>query len=176
MADFSQFFPTLMQEEGGSKLTNIPGDAGGWTKWGITLATWEAQGKDLNEDGVIDLEDLKLATIEDAMPIAKTQYWDILRCDDIVSQSVAEFTMDWGYNSGDRVAAKHLQLIVGASPDGQMGDQTLSLVNAADPLTTFNLLKAARKTFYLAIESEHPEDIKFNNGWMNRVNNFPWKG
>lgn len=161
-----------MQHEGGEKLTHISGDTGGWTKWGITLATWIKSGVDKDRDGDIDLEDLKLSTIQDAENIAKNMYWNPVWGDMIQSQSIAEFLFDWGYNSGTSRAVKKIQEILGTGTDGVMGPKTLAAINKSDARTLFNKLKASREVFYRAIVASNPSQKKFLNGWLNRNNSF----
>ncbi len=175
MANFKLFFPTLMQHEGGSKLTNTKGDNGGWTKWGITLAVWLKAGSDEDGDGDIDLEDLKLSDINDAERIAKKRFWDPLLGDSINSQSIAEFLFDWGYNAGPSVPVKKVQALVGAVVDGDMGPKTIALINKQDAKTLFDKLKKSREAFYRAIVANNPTQAKFLRGWLNRNNSFIFK-
>lgn len=176
MANFAIFFPVLMKHEGGEKITNIDKDAGGWTKWGITLATWLKCGADVDKDGDIDLEDLKKSSITDAQRIAKPQYWDRVMGDDITCQCIAAFLCDWAYNSGVGTAVKKVQqLLPKVKADGAMGPATLAEINAQDPEDLFNKLKASREAFYNAIVKNNPEQKKFINGWMNRNNSFTFQ-
>lgn len=177
MADFTKFFPVLMKHEGGSKLTNIDKDAGGWTKWGITLATWISKGFDKDKDGDIDLEDLKQSDINDAMRIAKPFYWDKVYGDQINCQAIAEFLCDWAYNSGVGKAVKKVQQLLPSDikSDGDMGPKTLAAINAKDPKVLFDKLKASRESFYRAIVKANPDQEKFLKGWLNRNNSFTFK-
>lgn len=172
MANFSKFFPILMKHEGGSKFTNIPGDKGGATKWGIILDTWIKCGADKDCDGDIDVNDLKLSTEQDAMEVSKKIYWDKIKGDCIYSQSIAEFIFDWAYNSGVQTAAKKVQQLLGLQADGVIGDKTVKAINDANPKELFTKLKNRREEFYKAIVANNPSQAKFLKGWLNRNNSF----
>lgn len=177
MANFNEFFPELMKNEGGEKFTNIAGDKGGATKWGIILDTWKSKGYDKNKDGDIDVEDLKLSTIEDAAKIAKPFYWDKVQGDNIKSQSIAEFLCDWAYNSGVSKAVSKVQQLLPPTikADGVIGQKTIEAINNSNSLELFNKLKASREAFYRAIVRSNPTQEKFLKGWLNRINHFKFK-
>lgn len=170
MAKFELYFDTLIKHEGG--YVDDPLDAGGATKYGITLNVWKKRGYDKNKDGKIDKEDVKLLTKEDALKIAKEDYWDPIKGDDINNQSIAEFIFDWGYNSGIKTAIKKVQEIVGVPVDGIVGPVTLKAINQYPPKELFNKLKKSRENFYLAIVRNRPSQKKFLKGWLNRNNSF----
>lgn len=174
MADFNLYFPTLLKLEGG--LSNDPKDKGGLTKYGITLKEWIRNGRDINGDGIIDGKDLKLITIEDAAKIAKPNYWDIIKGDQIDSQSLAEFICDWAYNSGTVSTIKKVQEVIGTTSDGIMGKQSLKILNTGDKQFLFNNLKGRREQFFLNIVKGDPSQEKFLKGWLNRNNSFKFKG
>jgi lysozyme family protein len=173
MADFLEYFPTLLKWEGG--YVNDPDDAGGATKYGVTLEVWKKEGYDKNKDGVIDSNDVKMITKEEAAKIAKKGYWDILKGDEIKSQSIAEFIVDWAYNSGTKTAIKKLQQTLGLTEDGNFGPNTLRETNAADAETLFDELKARRQAFFEAIVRAKPSQKKFLKGWLIRNNSFKFK-
>lgn len=159
-----------MSHEGG--FVNDPYDKGGATKYGITLKTWISNGYDKNGDKKIDVNDLKLITVEDAEKIAKKLYWDVLNADLINNQSIAEFLFDWGYNSGTVTAAKKLQSILGVKEDGNIGPVTISKLNLANQKEVFNKLVNSRLLFLENIVKNDPTQAKYLKGWKNRVNSF----
>lgn len=174
MADFKKFFPILLHWEG-SSFTIIPGDNGGATKFGVTLAEWKAAGYDENSDGTVDVNDLKLITEDEAMVIAKREYWDLMKGDNILNQSVANFIVDFAYNCGSGTATKKLQHVLGTVVDGVIGSHTLNTLNSTDQQTLFNKLKQMRIQYYDAIVENNGGQEKFLRGWLNRTNSFEFE-
>jgi len=173
MAKFENFAGKLLRLEGG--YVNHPLDKGGPTKYGVILSVWQEHGHDKDGDGDIDAEDIKKLNEEDARYIAKKIFWDYFLADAIRNESVAEFIVDWGYNSGRKTVAKIVQRLVKVEVDGIVGVQSLSAINSADQERLFNLLKIERKVFLNNIIKRKPDQVVFYDGWMNRVNSFRFK-
>lgn len=173
MASFEKFAGKLLHLEG--EFVNNPKDKGGPTKYGVILSTWKEYGHDKDGDGDIDVEDIKKLSEDDAKWIAKKIFWDYFNADFILNESVAEFIVDWGYNSGRKTVAKIVQRLVNVENDGIVGVQTLNAINCADQERLFNLLKIERKIFLNNIIKRKPDQIVFYDGWMNRVNSFRFK-
>lgn len=173
MADFSLYFDKLLLHEGG--YVDDPLDKGGATKYGVTIAVWKQYGYDKNGDEIIDKEDVKLISKEDAFNIAKKLYWDAVKGDQINNQSIAEFIFDWGYNSGPKTAIKHTQQVLGVTVDGLIGPKTLKAINESPQEELFNKLKAKRKLFFEAVVANNPSQKKFLKGWLNRNNSFTFR-
>jgi lysozyme family protein len=170
MAEFEKLAGKLLHLEGG--YVNHPNDKGGPTKYGVILATWKDYGYDKDKDGDIDVEDLKVITHDDAKQIAKKIFWDYFKADDIKNQSVAEFIVDWGYNSGRGTVARRLQRILGIEVDGTIGSQSLKAINNANQKKLFDALKQDRKEFIEFLVRRDPDQKVFYKGWMNRINSF----
>jgi len=173
MAKFENFAGKLLRLEGG--YVNHPNDRGGPTKYGVILSVWREHGHDKDGDGDIDAEDIKKLSEADAKGIAKKIFWDYFMGDQIVNESVAQFIVDWGFNSGRKTVAKIIQRILGVSADGIVGPVTLRAINEFDQEKLFNTIKIERQVFLNNIVKRRPDQIVFYNGWMNRVNSFKFK-
>lgn len=173
MAKFENFVDKLLVLEGGFAI--LKNDKGGATKYGVTLQTWKEFGHDKDGDGDIDVEDIKLLTVEDAKNIAKKIFWDYFKADQIKNQTIAEFICDWGYNSGRTTIAKKVQTLLGLKADGIFGPMTLNRINTLDQGQLFNLLKLSRLDFVRKIVERDPTQERFYKGWVNRIQKFFFK-
>jgi lysozyme family protein len=174
MGKFEEFADKVLRLEGG--YVNHPLDKGGPTKYGVILSVWRQYGYDKDEDGDIDEEDIKLLTEEDARQITRKIFWDYFQADKITNQSVAEFIVDWGYNSGRKTAAKKLQRVLNIDVDGIVGANTLRAINNGNQRELFNDLKASRLAFIESIVARKPDQKVFYRGWKNRINSFRFIG
>lgn len=186
MAKVDILLPYILQWEGG--FVNDPADAGGATNKGVTIATWRQCGYDKDNDGDIDVDDLKMISNDDVKNIIlKPHYWDRWKADQIQNQKVANILVDWVWASG-----KHgitiPQRILGLKADGIVGNKTLSAVNLAEPNQLFSVIYKARVDFLNEItessiakyeqkigrKATEKELLKHTNkrflkGWLNRL-------
>ena len=174
MAKVEILAPFLLSFEGG--FVNDPMDKGGATNKGVTLSTWRSVGCDKDLDGDIDIDDLRLISDDDVISrVLKPYYWDAVKADLIVDQSVANMIADWAYNSGAVTAAKQIQRLVGVTADGKIGTQSLSAINRLNPQTLFNSLKNARLAFLNGIVARKPDQQRFLKGWTRRVESIQYR-
>lgn len=165
MAQFDKYVPKLKKWEGG-KFVNDPDDAGGATYMGITLSTFQVYyGADKNEN------DLRRMTDQQWRHIMKCGFWDKCNADMIHNQSVAEIFADWCVNSGTGMIKK-VQGMVGAKTDGIAGPRTTAAINAYEPRRLHYLIKAARAAHYAECVKNRSANLKFYDGWMNRLCDF----
>lgn len=167
MADIRKFMPLLLSVEGG--YVNDPDDPGGATNLGVTLATWREAGYDIDGDGDIDSDDMRLLSVSDAVArVIKPMFWDRWKADEINCQAVANILVDWLYNCGS-AGIKTPQRMLGVDQDGIVGPKTLAALNGADQEEFFAAVKSERIKYYSDLVARKPEMRKFFNGWVNRL-------
>lgn len=128
--------------EGG--YADVPGDSGGPTNKGVTLATFQSvYGKSKTA------EDLKRLTDEQWQFIFSRNYWERWKADEIIDRGVAFILVDWLWCSG-AYGIKIPQRVIGVDIDGQVGPKTLASINACKGHMLFNLLKQERKALTLS--------------------------
>lgn len=139
---------------------NIPGDTGGHTRYGI------AQNANPNVD-------VKTLTYANAKEIYFVKYWDKTECD-LLPALINTLHFDACVNHGGSTAAKFIQRAAKITADGNIGPKTLSSVSSL--CKTKEETKAfamrcldERERFFKAIVANNPSQLKFLNGWLNRV-------
>lgn len=166
MADSAKLVQFILSWET-DKYTNRKNDNGGPTKYGITLATWRKVGYDKNGDGVLNEEDVKLLTEEDFHRVFKENYWNACKADKIQDQSVANMLVDFAYNSGVSRAVRHLQLTLGITADGIIGNKTLFAINKSNGKRLFERFKKTREGYLKSIAKGKQKG--FLDGWLRRL-------
>lgn len=162
MANANILIPFILRWEGG--FANVPGDRGGATNKGVTLATFRSVfGKEKT------VQDLKQMTDAEWQYIFRFLFWDRFRADQIVSQKVANACVDWAWHSGTVNVAKRIQKLVGVKSDGIVGSITLCAINSAGD-ALFDKIEVARKKYLTDLTISNPSQKKFLKGWLNRVN------
>jgi lysozyme family protein len=175
MASFTLAIPTILAHEGGSKYTNIKGDSGGPTKYGITqrtLANWRHEP--------VTIEDMQALREIEALDIYRNRYWLKCRCNEIKDQMVATKLFDIAVNLGvmrrGEDAAEILQRAVNCcSPpallkvDGWIGDLTIAAVNLCEPVRLLDAMCMEQRNYYLELIAERPSQEKFRRGWLRRA-------
>jgi lysozyme family protein len=170
MASFVIASKPVLDVEAG--YVNDPNDPGGETNKGITK-------RDFPD------EDIPNMTVERALFLYKTRYWDPLRLDEVQHQETANKLLDMSINLGQVRTAQYLQralnYILPGTPvviDGKIGAITLGHINglkwqaARGPdLETLDLaLNAYHAMRYIElVEGPDPRFETFNKGWLRRA-------
>ena len=167
MADYRKLKPFILRWEGG--YINDQADLGKQTNKGVTLSTYRSVfGKNKT------VSDLKKITDEQWEFIFKKFYWDKWKADDIKDQNVANILVDWLWCSGS-YGIKIPQRVLGVSVDSSVGSKTIAAINARDGRELFDTIKQERKDFIDRICQTRPQNRKFKNGWMNRINSLAYE-
>ena len=147
----------VLKHEGG--YVNHPADPGGMTNLGVTKAVWEEWvGRESSE------KEMRSLTPEMVAPLYRRKYWDKIQGDNL-PDGVDYAVFDMAVNSGPGRAAKFLQELVGAKPDGAIGPQTLVAVGKKDPKELVRAYNAKRQAFLESL----PTFATFGKGWSTRV-------
>lgn len=147
--NFDQAFAKLMEHEGG--YVNHPSDPGGETKFGISKRSYPG-------------EDIRNLTAERAAEIYRRDFWGPAGCDALPAE--VRFDMfDMAVNSGVKAAAKMLQSVVGAVPDGVIGPKTIQAASSMPPTRLVARFNGKRLEFMAGL----PTWPAFSRGWARRI-------
>lgn len=176
---FTESWLETGREEGG--YSNNLKDSGGETMFGITEQVARAHGykgamKDLPRDV--------------ARSIAKSQYWDLIRLDDIaaLSRPIAKEMFDTGFNAGQATVVKFLQRLLNVlnrmekdypdiEDDGLMGKLSVASLRAflakrgvQGELIMLRGLNCLQGSYYVDITETREKNETFIFGWLaNRI-------
>ncbi len=168
--NFEKAFERTMQLEGGYVLHEVAGDSGGQTYAGIARNAWP------------DLplwqqtERLTKAPDEDIVAFVQTfyrqQFWTKMRLDEVEAEC-AFCIYDFGVNSGTRQAIRTAQRVAlpdqPTEHDGLVGPKTIAAINQMAPAAFIAKYLLSRAQFFAAITVKRPGNLKFLNGWLNRI-------
>lgn len=167
---FDKLITVILVNEGG--FVNDKDDHGGATKLGVSLRFLQKVGDldfDLDGDGDIDIDDIRLFTPDDARHVYREYFYDPLQLDKLTNEKLALQVFDHCVNAGKTAAVTILQDVCGTKPDGVIGPKTIAAANTF--LDNIALRYAdARKQWYLDLIEKIPKFVKYQAGWINRVN------
>lgn len=121
----------ILQREGGYR--NVPGDRGGPTNFGITAATlgaWRKLGRPATA------EEVQALPREEAAAIYRAEY--IAPFAQVPYAPLREQLIDFGVNSGQGTAAKHLQRVLGLAETGVIDGLTAHVLQRLAPILLGN--------------------------------------
>jgi len=163
--NFEKCLEMLLVHEGG--FTADKRDSGndgdghgnqGSTNLGVTAKVWAEW---TGNPAPIDV--MKALTPDDVGDLYKEKYWDRCKCDDLAS-GLDWCVFDMAVNSGTGRAAKFVQSICGANPDGAIGPKTLALISKIDTHFAIEQFAEKRQEFYESLSAfKH-----YGNGWTRR--------
>lgn len=156
---FQKAFDNLIKEEGG--YVNDPDDPGGETKYGVSKRSYPH----LN---------INKLTLNDVSKIYRKDFYDVLRCDELPTDRVAQEVLEQGVNMGVKTVISFLQIVAKSvgSPidvDGKIGPKTLGALKRIPEDVLLAALKSLAIAHYLELAHERPPMRKYLNGWIRRV-------
>lgn len=164
---FERSLLLVLKHEGG--FVDHPRDPGGATNLGISLRYARTRGSlfDLDKDGDVDADDIRVITPETAAPAYHEDFWLKVRADEL-PPGIDHVVFDAAVNSGPGRAVRWLQGAVGAKVDGAFGPATLRAVNRAverdGPIPVLERICDLRLAYMRTLDW-----ITFGRGWQRRV-------
>jgi len=168
--NFHECLKIIFAHENG--YVNDLDDPGGMTNMGVTEKTWKEwdiaqNGRDRNKK--VTEDEMRGLTKDDVAPIYKNWYWDRVKGENWPS-GLDLCVFDFGVNAGTGRAVKFLQKIVGAAPDGLVGNRTLAKIEECEKKSGIQqLIKdygKERLAYYEKISKGNP---KYLEGWKKRT-------
>ncbi|MFM2041481.1 MAG: hypothetical protein RLY86_57 [Pseudomonadota bacterium] len=173
MADFAQFLPIVLRNEGG--WVDNPHDPGGATNKGVTFHTLKTYATLIGVPPTLD--SLRALTDDQAGKIYKVEFWDNVFGDEIQDQNLANMLCDFYINAGHHAIDVFMQTLnhMGSNhtPGGRLTRRVLQSLNFHDQDVLYMQYKAARKNYYQQLVLHHPVLRTFLKGWLARVDSFP---
>ncbi len=163
-ADFERCFRFTLGREGG--FVDDPKDAGGATNHGISLRYAMGKGRvlDLDHDGDVDADDIRLITPAVARTMYRLDFWRPV-AGDALPGPVGLVAFDTAVLCGSGRAARWLQTAAGVKDDGIIGPITLAAVarrDQAEMIADLLLLREAELR-------RAPTFGVHGKGWLRRV-------
>ena len=175
----------IISHEGG--FVSDPDDPGGATNFGVTIHTAKQLGLDLDNDGDVDINDVKLITMEQAENIFIKQYFYKKKIDKL-PDCLHAAVFDHSVNSGNN-AIKILQRLINRvnkttiAVDGGVGSITLrectKMLKTLGNSDANDAYCVARRNWYYRIATGRPRLRKYVNrrngkpgGWIRRADSF----
>ena len=150
---FDEAFDRLLGHEG--DFSDHPDDPGGATRYGITERVARKHGY---------RGDMRDLPIELAKQIARAEYWDAVRADEL-SDAVRFDVFDGAYHSSPKQSIKWLQRAAGVKDDGDFGQKTMLALRFADP----HLLSRRYNHHRLRFMTDLKGWPVFGKGWARRI-------
>jgi lysozyme family protein len=165
-SEFEKALVPVLAHEGG--YVNHPKDPGGATNKGVTQGTFNAY---LTRHGQPS-RSVRTITDAEVKAIYKAGYWDAVRGDDM-PPGVGYVLFDFAVNSGPSRAIKTMQVALGVTPDGAIGNATMAALDETEDHDALITDICARRIAFMRRLSTWST---FGKGWSRRVANVQERG
>jgi lysozyme family protein len=183
LANFELAVSLVLQNEGGFSYN--PKDSGGATNFGISLRLLRTlSAETLKKCGifkapaVLDVEDMRALTIDQAKLVYRYVFWDAARFADIISQDFCNYIFDMSVLFGLDQAVKIAQRATWAvcmnmdlKDDGILGNNTLNIIAQMTGIGSMvyrAAIMAERAGFIRLLVAIKPDNGEFLYGWLKR--------
>lgn len=183
MHDVQQIAKEIVAREGG--YVNDPDDPGGATNHGVTIHTMRRLGLDLDHDGIVSEQDVRMLTQDQAVAIFVDHYFDrplISRLPAALHPTVFDMYVNAGANAVRILQRLLRDMRIEVTVDGVIGPQTIQASEqgmAAAPDHFVDAYGIARRNYYYALADARPASRKFarrldggKGGWITRAEEF----
>lgn len=168
-----QLITRVLGREGFDRYTNDPTDAGGPTKYGVTLATLHEWRK-----APVSAFDVQQLTEDEARRIYRWKFFPA-GYETIPDAELLELLFDYGVNSGPPMAVKALQAVLkriglyDGEIDGGFGDKSKAAVARVNNWAAlFYAVKCERYEALMRWIGSRNDQAKYATGWSNRQDQF----
>ena len=183
MYDVHQIAEGIVAREGG--YVNDPDDPGGATNHGVTIHTMRRLGLDLDGDGQVTEQDVRVLTREQAVTIFIDHYFNrpnVRLLPTALQASVFDMYVNAGANAV-RILQRLLQdMRIAVTVDGVIGPQTIAATEQGMAAAVDHFVDAygiARRNYYYALADARPASRKYarrldggKGGWITRAEEF----
>jgi hypothetical protein len=161
---FTRALDFVFHAEGG--FSNLPEDHGGATNFGITIGDLQH-----HRGHPVTVEDVKALTREEAREIYETEYWGVV-AGQFLPEALDLCAFDGAVLCGPRRSVRFLQQAMGFTGqdlDGIAGKDTIGAARRGAQADIVRKYAAERRDFHHQTVAAKPDQAKFLNGWLNRV-------
>lgn len=183
MYDVQQIAEEIVTREGG--YVNDPDDPGGATNFGVTIHTMRRLGLDLDGDGDVDEQDVRVLSRERAVTIFVDHYFNrpgIAELPRDLHSTVFDMYVNAGANAVRILQRLLRDMRIGVSVDGVIGPQTIAAAQqgmAAAPDHFVDAYGIARRNYYYDLADRRQASRKYarrrdggKGGWISRAEEF----
>ena len=183
MHDVYTIADEIVAREGG--YVNDPDDPGGATNHGVTIHTMRRLGLDLDGDGQVDEQDVRVLDRDLAVEIFVDHYFERPRIKDLpaaLHASVFDMYVNAGANAVKILQRLLQDMRIDVVVDGGIGPQTISATHqalAAAPDHFVDAYGIARRNYYYGLGDGRPASRKYarrldggKGGWITRAEEF----
>jgi lysozyme family protein len=173
----------IIAREGG--FVDDPDDPGGATQYGVSLRALRGLGRDINDDGAIDVDDIRALSRADARDLFILHYFQrpkIAALPDTLHPVMFDAHVHMGRQSVVILQRLLQQLGHGIADDGLIGPQTAqatAIANRANPTLFLDGYSIERRIFYFRLGDQRPALRKYirrqsggKGGWITRAESF----